>query len=208
MLYEYLQQNYALNEPILVSEIRLEGVSMNNIRQQIKRLTDSGKLKRFDTGIYYLPAPSLFKSGSAPSLTKVIECKYLRNGQDFCGYLTGVAFANQIGVTTQVPMIYEVVTNKATTECKKTTLGRTRILLRKPRAMVTAANAKPLQLLDFLKEADLLAEAKGQDLSQRILAYMRRSSLAFQDLEPYLSLYPDKLFRNMYETGLLYGISA
>ncbi len=208
MLYEYLQQNYALNEPILVSEIRIDGVSMNNIRQQIKRLTDSGKLKRFDTGIYYLPAPSLFKSGSAPSLTKVIECKYLRGGQDCCGYLTGVAFANQIGVTTQVPMVYEVVTNKATTECKKTTLGRTRILLRKPRAMVTATNAKPLQLLDFLKEAELLSEVKGQELSQRILAYMRRSSLSFQDLEPYLSLYPDKIFRNMYETGLLYGISA
>ena len=85
MLYEYLQQNYALNEPILVSEIRIDGVSMNNIRQQIKRLTDSGKLKRFDPGIYYLPAPSLFKSGSAPSLTKAIECKYLRGGQDWCG---------------------------------------------------------------------------------------------------------------------------
>ena len=105
-------------------------------------------------------------------------------------------------------MVYEVVTNKATTECKKTTLGRTHILLRKPRAMVTATNAKPLQLLDFLKEAELLSEVKGQELSQRILAYMRRSSLSFQDLEPYLSLYPDKIFRNMYETGLLYGISA
>lgn len=208
MLYEYLQQNYAPSEPILISEIQMDGVSMNNVRQQIKRLTDSGKLRRFDTGIYYLPAPSLFKSGSAPSLAKVIECKYLRGGQDCCGYLTGVAFANQIGVTTQVPMIYEVVTNKATTECKKTTLGRTRILLRKPRAMVTAVNAKPLQLLDFLKEVDLLAEAKGRELSQRVLEYMRRSGVSFQDLEPYLPLYPDKIFRNMYETGLLYGASA
>ena len=76
MLYDDLQKNYALNEPILISEIKLDGVSMNNIRQQVKRLVDSGKLKRFDTGIYYLPAPSLFKSGTAPSIVKVIDCKY------------------------------------------------------------------------------------------------------------------------------------
>ena len=33
MLYDDLQKNYALNEPILISEIKLDGVSMNNIRQ-------------------------------------------------------------------------------------------------------------------------------------------------------------------------------
>ena len=37
MLYDDLQKNYALNEPILISEIKLDGVSMNNIRQQVKR---------------------------------------------------------------------------------------------------------------------------------------------------------------------------
>ena len=208
MLYDDLQKNYALNEPILISEIKLDGVSMNNIRQQVKRLVDSGKLKRFDTGIYYLPAPSLFKSGTAPSIMKVIDCKYLREGQACCGYLTGVAFANQIGMTTQVSMTYEVVTNKAKTEYKKTKLGRTNIILRKPRTAVNAANAKALQLLDFLKEINLLAEVTGAELSQKIRAYMRRSGVLFEDLQPYLPLYPDKIFRNVYETGLLYGISA
>ena len=33
MLYDDLQKNYALNESILISEIKLDGVSMNNIRQ-------------------------------------------------------------------------------------------------------------------------------------------------------------------------------
>ena len=139
---------------------------------------------------------------------KIIDCKYLRDRQACCGYLTGVAFANQIGMTTQVPMTYEVVTNKAKTEYKKTKLGRTNIILRKPRTAVNAANAKALQLLDFLKEIDLLAEVTGAELSQKIRAYMRRSGVLFEDLQPYLPLYPDKIFRNMYETGLLYGISA
>ena len=35
MLYDDLQKNYALNEPILISEIKLDGVSMNNIRYDV-----------------------------------------------------------------------------------------------------------------------------------------------------------------------------
>ena len=208
MLYDYLQQNYAPDEPILISDLKTIGIPMNTIRQQLKRLSDSGKLKRLDTGIYYLPKPSLFKSGTAPSLSDVIRCKYLREGQDCCGYLTGVAFANQIGMTTQLPMAYEIDTNKTKTKYKKTRLGRTDIILRQPRAKVTPANAKVLQLLDFLKEADLLAEIEGKDLSRKTLAYMRQNQVSFPDLKPYLSLYPDRIFRNLYEMGLLDGVSA
>ena len=208
MLYAYLQENYALNEPIIVSDINIPGMTKNTIRQQIKRLTDNGKLNRFATGIYYMPAPSMFKSGSAPSLTQVIARKYMQTGQEVFGYLTGVAFANRVGITTQVPAGYEIVTNRATTEYKKTKLGRSSVVLRKPRTPVNASNVKALQFLDMMKEVDLLSECTNDELAQRIRDYMCRSSLSFKELQPYMSLYPDKLYRNMYETGLLNGISA
>ena len=51
MLDDYLKQNYALNEPILVSDLHIDGVPMNRIRQQISRLVESGRLKRCATGI-------------------------------------------------------------------------------------------------------------------------------------------------------------
>ena len=38
-LYEYLLNNYRLNEPIFLSEIQIEGMSQVNLRQQIKKLT-------------------------------------------------------------------------------------------------------------------------------------------------------------------------
>lgn len=50
-LYEYLISNYKPNEPIFVSDIQLS-VSDVNLRQMFKVLCDSGKIKRFDTGIY------------------------------------------------------------------------------------------------------------------------------------------------------------
>ena len=123
MLYDYLKQNYALNEPILVSDLHIDGVPMNRIRQQISRLVESGRLKRFDTGIYYLPAPGPFRSGSAPSIARILERKYLRDGGKACGYLTGVCFASRIGVTAQVPMAYELASNRATTEYRTAKLG-------------------------------------------------------------------------------------
>lgn len=63
----------------------------NNIRQQLKKLTDGEKVKRFDKGIYYLPKKSIFKSGSKPTLEKVLEYKYLRDNDRRCGYIRNVA---------------------------------------------------------------------------------------------------------------------
>ena len=64
MLFEYLLETYGQNEPIFVSDIRYMDWSTNYIRQQIKKLTDEGKLRRYDTGIYFIPKPSPFRSGS------------------------------------------------------------------------------------------------------------------------------------------------
>ena len=52
-LYEYLLENYKPNEPIFLVELQIEGMSRANLRQQIKKLTDAGKVKRFDNGVYF-----------------------------------------------------------------------------------------------------------------------------------------------------------
>ena len=82
-LYQYLTENYKENEPFFLSDIQIEEMTGNNIRQQLKKLTDAEKVKRFDKGIYYLPKKSIFKSGSKPTLEKVLEYKYLRDN-DIC----------------------------------------------------------------------------------------------------------------------------
>ena len=45
-LYEYLLKNYNPNEPIFLADLQIEGMSRANLRQQIKKLTDAGKVKR------------------------------------------------------------------------------------------------------------------------------------------------------------------
>ena len=129
-------------------------MSRANLRQQIKKLTDAGKVKRFDNGVYFLPKKTIFKSGSQLSPEKVLECKYLRDKDKRCGYVSGLMFFNQMGLTTQVPMLYEVVSNKATNEYRETSLAKSRVIVRKPKVPVTESNYKVLQFLDLLKDVD------------------------------------------------------
>ena len=55
MLYEYLKENYKDGEPIFIDDIHIEGMKRDNFRQQIKALADTGKITRYEKGIYYIP---------------------------------------------------------------------------------------------------------------------------------------------------------
>ena len=208
MLYEYLKDRYGDNTPILISDLQIPDMTETNIRQQIKKLTDSGLLKRYDTGIYFIPGESIFKSGTQLSLNQVIEKKYLQDREQRCGYVSGVAFANQLGLTTQVPMVCEVVTNKATKDYREARLANSRIIIRRPRIPVSEQNYRSLQFLDLMKDIDMVSEISGDALRRRLLAYMEQFSIRFSDLEPYLPYYPDKIYKNLYETRLMNGIST
>ena len=76
MLYDSLLRDYGANKPIFVSQVAYGSMTKNNIRQKIMNYTARGKLKKYDTGIYYIPAKSIFKSGSQLSQSDVIERKY------------------------------------------------------------------------------------------------------------------------------------
>lgn len=208
MLYDYLLETYGENEPIFIADIRYEGMSTNNIRQQVKKLTDAGILKRYDTGIYFIPKKSIFKSGSQLSRDKVIERKYLKENGQRCGYVCGLMFANQLGLTTQVPVNCEIVTNKATNDYREVKLASSFVILRRPKVKVTEKNYRQLQLLDLLKDIDFYAEKDCKAQHERITAYMNAYKICFRDLDEYLPYYPDKIYKNMYEMRLLNGILA
>ena len=66
-----------------------------------------------------------------------------------------------------------------------------------------------LQFLDMLKDVDVYSEMSGTDLQKRLFQYMRDAGLEISDLESYFSYYPDKLYKNLIETRVIYnGILA
>lgn len=207
-LFEFLKETYGENEPIFVAELEYGNMTKNAIRQQVKNLTYEGLLKRYDTGIYFIPKKSIFRSGAQLSRNKVIEQKYLRDGGEICGYVSGLMFANQIGLTSQVPAVIEVTTNKAVKDYREINVASSKVIIRRPRTRITDDNYKQLQLLDLLKDIDFYSEKEKEDLRSRVFVYMSKNDIKFEDLEKLLKFYPDRIYKNMFEVGLIRDATA
>ena len=59
-----------------------------------------------------------------------------------------------------------------------------------------------------MKEVSEIAELEGEELTDRLLEYMRKKELGFNTLKKYFPYYPDKIYKNMYEVGLLNGVAT
>lgn len=203
-LYEYLVNNFKLNEPIILSDLKIDGMSYDNLRQQMKKLVDNGKVKRYEKGVYYLPKPSKFNLELGLNPEIVLEYKYFKEDGKKCGYLSGLLFYNLMGLTSQVPMVYEIATNKATNNFRETTVGKTRLIIRRPRTTVTDDNYEILQFLDLILDVDVFSEVEGKELNDRLSKYMRDMNISVADMEPYFDYYPDKLYKNLVKTKVIF----
>ncbi len=201
MLYKYLTNNYKVNEPIFLSDIHLP-VSDGNLRQMFKGLCDSDKIKRFETGIYYLPKESRLKEGVPLDSDTVAKYKYISRSGKIDGYYSGYTFANQLGVTTQVPYVLEIVSNHASAKVREVKLRNRRIILRKSKFLITNENYKILQFLDFLKDINLYTECSEIDLSKKVRKYIKKEKIKKSDIDLYIKDYPDRIFRTIYEMRL------
>jgi len=209
LLYDFLIENYGCGEPIFLSEVSYPAKREVALRQEMSKLVALGLVRRFEQGIYYIPEKGMFSTGRALSVEKVIERKYLfdKNGNR-CGYVSGQAFANQFGISTQVPMVITVVSNKATTTERRVRLAGREIILRKPRYNVDEMNFRILQLLDLILDIDIYCEVSYEEGRKRVAQYLQKWLLQFSYMEEYFSYYPIKLFKNLYEMGLLRGVPA
>ena len=203
-LYEYLVNNFKLNEPIILSDLKIDGMSYDNLRQQMKKLVDDGKVRRYENGVYYLPKPSILNLDLGLNPETVLEYKYLIEVGKECGYMTGLMVFNQLGLTSQVPMVYEIATNKATNNYRETTVGKSRLIIKKPRTTVAKDNYKILQFLDLIKDVDVFSELSGKQLQEQLAKYMKSANIKVSDMEPYFDYYPDKLYKNLVKTKVIF----
>lgn len=157
IIYEYISK-YNPDEPLFLKEIKQYVIdkhkndkidNLNNVNVIINRMCKNKILKQFYKGIYYKPVKNIF--GEMPlDKNKVIIKKYIKdkNG-NIKGYITGAKLFNQLGLTTQVPNIINIVTNecKNYNEYKNEKLG---VIIKQPRIKINNDNYKYLQLFDII----------------------------------------------------------
>ena len=201
MLYEYLKDNYKPNEPIFTSDIDL-GVGGNTLRPQLKQLCDRGLIRRFDDGVFYLPTQSRLKGAITIASSTVARCRYITRRGKIEGYYSGFTFANQAGLTLQVPVTVEIVSNEASSKVRDVEIRGQRIRLRKPKTAVTKDNVKTLQFLDLLSDIDKLSDEPDEVVSIKLKELIIKQNITKEEIDKYISLYPTKVYKNFYEKGL------
>lgn len=204
MLYDYIITNYQKDEPIFLAE--LPGKSSESVRQEMKKLTDEGKLERLYNGVYYIAYRTILGTKGKVSIDKFIQKKFLEANGEVSGYITGIQLANMYGFTTQNPSCYEVCSNEASTKQRKLDIEGRQIIVYKPVVDISKENKGSLQFLDLMSTIDKYSEIKGDEFTAKIKAFIAMVDVDFEQVKKYLSLFPDKVYRNIYQGGLMHEL--
>lgn len=201
MLMEYINKNYLKAEPIFLNE--LPCVSQEALRQEMKKLTDEGKLIRVYNGVYYKPYKTILGTDGKVSINMYIDKKLLHNNKTISGYISGIGLYNKYGFTSQVPSVIEVVSNAASTKQRKITVDGYNIIIYKPLFTINEENVNELEFLTLMTDIDKISEISGDELHIKLKEYIFRKKINFNVVKELIPLFPDKVYKNIYNGGLM-----
>jgi len=202
-LGKYLKDKYGYNEPIYIDEIRFKDYSRPWIFSELKKLVENGEIKRFDKGVYYFPV-KMFFGDSFLDPRKVVERRFISDGNNIYGYIAGASLLNLTGLSTQVPNLIELVTNNETTRVRNINVGKQRVRARRSRTTVTKDNVTALQFLDLMNS---VTPANMDETEHFMLRkYIKDSGVTRTAVMQYAGLFPAKAMKNMIETGIVYEL--
>lgn len=203
-LLDRLTENFGCNEPILLDEIDCGGYSRPWLFKELNELCRTGKLVRFDRGIYYIPTETAF-GVSLLDPCKVIEKKYVKDSSGCYGYYSGAAFLNQLGLSTQMPNTIEVCTNNEKTRSREITIGKQRVILRRARSKITAKNAAVLSFLELMNEVPASYFSEGR--KKQTIEFITNNGITRRDITEYAPAFPDKAMRTLVESEIIYHVT-
>lgn len=202
MLYEYIINNYAESEPIFFSDIDINGITKSAINQQLKKLCEEGKINKYENGVYYLPKRSKLNNHVGISADTVARYKYISKGNHIDGYYSGNTFANQLGLSTQVPNKIEIVSNNMSAKVREINIGKRIFIVRKPTVKINEDNVYVLQLLDLLKNLDIYLDEDYTVARKKVVQFIKVNNIKKDDIDKYIREFPISVFKYYYELRL------
>ena len=202
MLYDYIISNYKEGEPIFFSDIFIEGVSRSAVNQQMKSLCNKGLIKKYDKGIYYIPKKTMLKATVGPSADMVARYRFVTKGEEIFGYYSGNSFANQLGISMQVPRKIEIVSNNSNSSPREIEIGGRKFLIRKSSIVINRENVYVLQLLELLKNIEVYMDGSYDEARVKIEEYIDIHDIQKESVNRYIREFPINVFKNYYELGL------
>jgi hypothetical protein len=198
---EYLENKFGAGEPIYVDEIKFENYSHAWVLKKLKKLVDNYELYRFDRGIYYI-----YSSKYKLDTDKIIERRFITDGDDVYGYVTGKSLLYRVGLLSEDPEYFEVATNNETTRVRYVAIGSRYMIARKSRTDITPENARTLQLYDLMNVMKPFAEMNQaeRDLIYKFAREAKAAGVSRETISQYAGLFPKAALANLIESGVIY----
>ncbi len=196
-LFDTIKEIIGINEPFELQDLEKGNISYENLRQQLSRMVKQRKIERFSQGIYFIPKETIFGLSSLDPM-QVIQKKYLGETKSIKGFPVGLAFENDIGLTQQVPVILEIVTNAEKSKKRVLRIGYTQVILRKPLTTIDANNYKYVQLLEYLRLRNPVTKKK-----EELKRYVSKEKFSRSILFSYLRSYPASVSKRLLESGII-----
>ena len=200
-LYENLIDQYGYNVPIVSKDIVYGEYSRPWIMKELKGLCDRNELVRFEKGIYYIPKVTELGLSKINPM-KVVERKYVRNGDEVFGFYGGLSLLNSLGVSTQVPSVVEIFTNNETSNARNILVGNQKVILRKARAEITSNNVAVLMLLEIMA-AESEQFFRNTEVKDKIKKFVVENNITMGDVDKYLDYYPERTLKTLFRSGVI-----
>lgn len=207
VLYNYIREHYKEAEPIFFSDLEREDITKSALNQQLKKLCDKGLLEKYDVGVYFIPKKTLLNSTIGPNADMVARYRFISKGNNIDGFYGGNSFANQIGISTQVPQVVEIVSNNTNSSDREVRIGNRRFYVKKPIVQITKENVYVLQMLELLKNLDAYLDYSYEEAREKFAEYISFHGIKRSDVDMYIRKYPVATFKYYYELGLDYVLA-
>ena len=201
MLIDELSRKYAPNMPIYLQEVAEKlNITSTYARKLMTTWEKKGKIRKFDRGIYYFPKYSeIF--GEAPfDSEQVLEDKYLGKQEAPFGYYADYTLANMAGITTQVPAKVMIVSNAASGyRRREVSIGKRKVIVRRPKKPVTKDNVAALSLLDLISVANKYSELSQIETVNMVKRYAIQARVTRKQIRESIRLYPAEVSQELIE---------
>lgn len=201
MLYNYIKTHYKEAEPIFLSDLLRTNITEPDLNQQLKELCEKDLLQQYDEEVYFIPKKTTLNSIIGPNADMVARYRFISKGDNVDGFYAGNTFANQIGISTQVPQVIEIVSNNVS-DNGEVLIGNRRFAVRKPIVPITKENVYVLQMLELLVKLDAYLDCSYEENREKFAEYISIHGITKSDVELYMKEYPKSTLKYYYELEL------
>lgn len=208
MFIERVKENFTIYDPIFTDEILklFPEYSRAQIFRMIKKALSNGEIMQFSRGVYILPKETIFGT-IKPTTPEFIAIKrYMEYQGDIYGIVCGLQLLNIFRITSQVPAVLDIVTNKESTRRREIQINNFKFVLHKSRVTITSDNYAVYTILQLFTD---FADSDEFDYYSReyILNYIKSHKVTKEKILEMLQYFPGRTAKLMARSNILNEIA-